>query len=75
MSRLVEKDKIVEIISQILEESNYEIAESWDSLTHLQILTALDSELGGGVSEVEGLDVAFTLEEVLHGLQRANLLV
>jgi acyl carrier protein len=61
-------------VGQVDEDSSAVNQPSWDSLGHLNVLTALDQATGGKAAEIEELAEATSVRAILDLLQRNGLL-
>lgn len=76
------RDDVVRIVAQALGvdaagvnlETSAETNEFWDSLVHVNILTALDTELDGKAAEIEEIMEATSVQKICDTLNRHGLL-
>jgi len=75
---MIDEDKVINIVSQILQLENGEITsvsssentENWDSLNHLSILISLDQLLGGRAANIPELATATSIKEIVTLLNK-----
>lgn len=73
--------KLFELIGNSLEldsisiDDSMETIESWDSLSHLDILVSIDKETGGKASKIKNLSVSLSVKQIRDTLKDGGLLL
>ena len=83
MKKKPSKAEIIKIISKILKMSptnvekidNYTKMKSWDSLAHLDILSALDSRLNNKISKIKNFSEVMSIKKIILILKKKSLIV
>tara|TARA_E500000178_G_C16900367_1_gene697781 strand:+ start:95 stop:346 length:252 start_codon:yes stop_codon:yes gene_type:complete len=83
MKKKPSKAEIIKIISKILKMSptnvekidNYTKMKSWDSLAHLDILSALDSRLNNKISKIKNISEVMSIKKIILILKKKSLIV
>ena len=76
------KDEVYKIIGQVLNmeseevtpETSVETALDWDSLAHINILTALDEKASGRIADIEDFMDATSVQEICDILVQYGLM-
>ena len=79
---MVTEQQVIEVIAKALNIKNEEVTalsstanvESWDSLGHLSILTALDKKFDGKVAEIGEMAEAESLDKIINLLKSNSLI-
>ena len=83
MKKKPSKTEIIKIISKILKMTpasvekidNYTKMKSWDSLAHLDILSALDSRLNNKISKIKNISEVMSIRKIIIILKKKSLIV
>ena len=73
------EDKLIQLMKDALEddsvtiESTMESLETWDSLGHLSVLSALDDRTDGKISDIREFNEVETVAEIITLLEKNNL--
>lgn len=82
----LKEDEVIDVINRAMSEvtgdpditvsldSSMENLPSWDSLSHLAILVALDKKFNGKVAEISGMATADSVKKILDLLNNNSLL-
>ena len=54
---------------------NYTKMKSWDSLAHLDILSALDSRLNNKISKIKNISEVMSIKKIILILKKKSLIV
>tara|TARA_Y100001934_G_C12184281_1_gene693155 strand:- start:561 stop:800 length:240 start_codon:yes stop_codon:yes gene_type:complete len=76
------KEEVYKIIGQVLNmeaeeitpETSVETVPNWDSLAHINILTALDEKASGKIAEIEDFMDATSVQEICDTLVQYGLM-
>ena len=76
------QQEVYKIIGQVLNinpeevtpETGVDTAQDWDSLAHINILTALDERAGGKISEIDDFMDATSVKKICETLVQNGLL-
>ncbi|MDE0779547.1 MAG: acyl carrier protein [Alphaproteobacteria bacterium] len=76
------RQEVYKIIGQVLNinpeevtpETGVETAQDWDSLAHINILTALDERANGKISEIDDFMDATSVKKICEVLVKNDLL-
>ena len=79
---LIERNDLISLIEVALEQdsgslsqnSRAEDIEKWDSLGHLNILVALDSQCNGKVAGISAMATADSIQKIIEILENNSLL-
>ena len=79
---MVTEQQVIEVIANALNIKSDEITassstanvESWDSLGHLSILTALDQRFDGKIAEIGEMAEAESLDKIINLLKSKSLI-
>ena len=82
MSKKISKKNILEIISKKLKMSaaqvekldNFSKMKSWDSLAHLEILSALDTKLNNKVNKIKNISDIKSVKKIISILKKKSLI-
>ena len=83
MKKKPSKIEIIKIISKILKMTpaklekidNYTKMKSWDSLAHLDILSALDTRLNNRISKIKNISEVMSIKKIILILKKKSLIV
>lgn len=83
MKKKPSKTEIIKIISKILKMTpaklekidNYTKMKSWDSLAHLDILSALDTRLNNRISKIKNISEVMSIKKIILILKKKSLIV
>lgn len=83
MKKKPSKTEIIKIISKILKMTpaklekidNYTKMKSWDSLAHLDILSALDTRLNNKISKIKNISEVMSIKKIILILKKKSLIV
>ncbi|MBA1339471.1 MAG: hypothetical protein FD544_000015 [Pelagibacterales bacterium] len=83
MKKKPSKIEIIKIISKILKMTpaklekidNYTKMKSWDSLAHLDILSALDTRLNNKISKIKNISEVMSIKKIILILKKKSLIV
>ena len=81
MNKKASKTEIIKIISKILKMTpaqlvkidNYTKMKNWDSLAHLDILSALDSRLYNKINKIKNISQIMSIKKILSILKKNHL--
>jgi acyl carrier protein len=80
MEKISSSEELCSILNSSMEidtltiESTMDDVEEWDSLGHLNILSALDSRLEGKIADIEALAEATSVKAILEILTEHKLM-
>jgi len=82
MSKFISKKEIFQIVAKSLQVSEKKIDEKvsfnnfqeWDSMSHLNILIALDQKLSGKAQKIKELSEAYSVKKIIQILNKKKLL-
>ena len=82
MSKFISKKEVFKIIAKALNVSEKKINEKvsfnnfeqWDSMSHLNILIALDNKLSGKAQKIQDLSEANSVKKIIQILDKRKLL-
>ena len=83
MKKKPSKIEIIKIIAKILKMTpaklekidNYTKMKSWDSLAHLDILSALDTRLNNKISKIKNISEVMSIKKIILILKKKSLIV
>ena len=82
MSKFISKKDIFKIVATALQVSEKKInekvnsnnSEEWDSMSHLNILIALDKKLSGKAQKIKELSEAYSVKQIIQILNKKKLI-
>ena len=82
MTKKISKKNVLEIIAKKLKMSsaqiekldNFSKIKSWDSLAHLEILSALDAKLGNKVNKIKNISDIKSVKKIILVLKKKSLI-
>ena len=82
MKKKITKKKVLEIIAQKLKMApmqvekldNFAKMKSWDSLAHLDILSALDAKLNNKVNKIKNISDIKSVKKIISILKKKSLI-
>ena len=83
MKKKPSKNDIIKIIAKILKMSsqnvgkidNYSKMKSWDSLAHLDIISAIDTKLNGKIGKIKNISEIKSVKKKISLLKKKSLIV
>lgn len=82
MSKFISKEEIFKIIAKscnipvkkINEKTSSNNFDEWDSMSHLNILIALDKKLSGKAQKIQELSEAYSVKKIIQILNKKKLI-
>tara|TARA_B110000196_G_scaffold311283_1_gene315057 strand:- start:828 stop:1079 length:252 start_codon:yes stop_codon:yes gene_type:complete len=82
MKKKTSKNEIIKIISKILKMTpqnvekidDYSKMKSWDSLAHLDIISAIDTKLKGKIGKIKNISEIKSVKKIISLLKKKSLI-
>ena len=82
MKKKISKEKIIDVIAKKLKMSsaqvekidNFKKMSKWDSLPHLEILSALDAKLNNKVNGIKNISEIISVKKIISVMKKKSLI-